>query len=169
MFGELILLRHAKSAWPVGIRDIDRPLSGRGVRNAGHFGELLAADSVVPDVVICSPAVRTRETGQLVADHAGIDPLLAQVDPRLYGATWWDVLDVVRELAPNVGRALIIGHNPSMEDLAGQLAGAGSNSDAVRHLRAKFPTCGAAFLESDEQWNRWGGNCAALKRFWTPR
>ena len=83
-----------------------------------------------------------------------------------YGSTY---VDVVRELAPIVGRALIIGHNPSMEDLAGQLAGAGSNSDAVRNLRAKFPTCGAAFLESDEQWNRWGGNCASLKRFWTPR
>ena len=169
MFGELILLRHAKSAWPVGIRDIERPLSARGQRNAKRFGEMLISQELVPDVVVCSPAARTRETWHLVAQAGGFDPQSVQVDRRLYAATWWDVLDVVRQLPAEATRALIIGHNPSVEDLAGQLSGPGSDANAVRGMRAKFPTCAAAFLHSDQQWNRWGGQCASLRSFWTPR
>ncbi len=169
MFHELILLRHAKSAWPVGIRDAQRPLSARGRRNAARFGNVLGSDGVNPEVVIVSPATRTRETWDLVCGQSGIDPGIASFDDRLYAATWWDVLDVVRGIPADCARALVIGHNPAMEDLAGQLADDHSDAQALRELRAKFPTCAAAWIQSDEEWARWGGQCGSLTQFWKPR
>ena len=169
MFHELILLRHAKSAWPVGVRDSQRPLSARGVRSAIRFGEALASRGTKPQTVVISPAERTRATWELVAEHGRIDPGLAVVDPRVYAATWWDVLDVVRELPSDCERALIVGHNPAMEDLAGQLAGPDSEKWAVKDLRTKFPTCAAAYLSSERDWDRWGGQCADLTQLWKPR
>ena len=169
MFHELILLRHAKSAWPVGIRDTQRPLSARGRRDATRFGHVLGSEWERPEAAFVSPAVRTRETWDVVCEHSGINPTIATFDDRLYAATWWDVLDVIRGIAEDCSRAIVIGHNPAMEDLAGQLANEHSDGQAIRELRVKYPTCAAARIHSDENWARWGGQCGTLTQFWTPR
>lgn len=169
MFGELILLRHAKSAWPVGVSDAQRPLSARGIRDARAFGTNLRAAQRQVDVAIVSTAERTRETWSLVAEEAGLSAEAASFDARLYAASWWDVMDVVRGLPDTARTALIVGHNPSLEDLAGQIANSESDTTAMKELRAKFPTCAAAYLRGDAQWSHWGGQCASLVDLWTPR
>lgn len=169
MFEELILLRHAKSAWPIGVRDSDRPLSARGIRDAKMFGAALKTSGRHIDTVLVSPAQRTRQTWSLVSAQVGLDEQAATFDDRLYAASWWDVIDVVRGLPSSTQTALLIGHNPSLEDLAGQLANGNSDAVAMKELRTKFPTCAAAFVTGELGWSKWGGQCAALTEFWTPR
>lgn len=168
MLFELYALRHAKSAWPIGVTDLRRPLAKRGIRNAVRLGAWLVECDVRPDLVVVSPALRTRQTVDLVAEAAGFLPT-AQVDDRLYGASWGDVLDVVRQTPASVKRLMIVGHNPSLEDLAAQLAGPDSDIDAVSALRTKFPTCALAHLRSESDWPHWGSGQAELSLLHTPR
>ncbi|NQU37159.1 MAG: histidine phosphatase family protein [Actinobacteria bacterium] len=165
---ELLLLRHAKSVWPVGVSDIHRPLSKRGIKNAAQLGEWLRKRGIEPDLALVSPARRTKQTIDLVIDAADlhIDPV---VDHRLYAASWWDVLDVVRQAPSSAHRLLVVGHNPSLEDLAIQLAGLESDDDSLNTLRTKFPTCALAVLSSDQEWSDWGSGQAQLNDLRTPR
>jgi phosphohistidine phosphatase len=169
VFRELILLRHAKSAWPIGVRDVDRPLASRGRDNAALFGRWLRDQGVTVDAVVLSPSQRTRSTVELMTSAGGLDDAEIATDERLYASSWWDVLDVVREQKPELERLLVVGHNPSLEDLASQLARPNSDPESMRRLRAKFPTGSAAFLTSSEPWRTWGTDCARLDRLWTPR
>ncbi len=169
MSHELIVLRHAKSAWPVGVRDAKRPLSPRGVRDARTYGLVLEAAGACFDAVVVSPAERTRETWRLVSTAAGYDEADARFDERLYGATWWDVMDVIRDVPSAARSVLLIGHNPSLEDLCVQVASATSNTDVVRAVSTKFPTCAAARIHSELPWSKWGGDCGELVNLWTPR
>lgn len=158
----LILMRHAKSAWPVGVRDLERPLNSRGRRNAETAGAWLGKHYPIPDRIVVSPAIRTRQTWALVSTAAKFTPETASFDPRIYEASWWDLLDLIRESADAAQAVMLIGHNPAFEDLTEELAGAGE-PDFLQQLRAKFPTSAIAVLESAEPWPRWGSNCAFLK------
>lgn len=166
---ELLILRHAKSAWPIGVPDAYRPLSKRGVENATRLGSWLRHHEIDPDLTLVSPARRTRQTIELVAEAADFHSSPPRYDDRLYGASWWDVLDVVRQAPTAVRQLMIVGHNPSLEDLAAQLAGPASDSDALAALRMKFPTCALAVLRSSEDWSQWGSGQAELSRLRTPR
>ncbi len=170
---ELLLLRHAKSAWPFGVTDANRPLARRGIENAsrlgGWFGQQSEeGNSLTPDVILTSPAQRAQHTIDLVVSSAAmaVEP---QVEPRLYDATWWDVLDVVREVPSSTRRLLVVGHNPCLEDLAIELAGPDSDPSALAGLRTKFPTGALAVLQSAQRWSEWGSNQASLQLFRTPR
>ena len=164
----LILMRHAKSDWPVGVPDLDRPLSQRGTRNAEAAGRWIAGTLAKPDRIVVSTARRTRETWDLVSSAAGFDPESAEFDPRVYAASWWDLLDLVRETPAQAQSLMLIGHNPSMEDLAEELADTGK-PEFLRQLRAKFPTSAVAVLTSDEPWPKWGSRTATLENFGIPR
>jgi phosphohistidine phosphatase len=165
---DLLLLRHAKSAWPIGVSDARRPLSKRGVENATQLGHWLRRHQIDPDLTLVSPARRTRQTIELVTDAAGLATELRAED-KLYGASWWDVLDVVRQAPTSVRQLMIVGHNPSLEDLAAQLAGPASDVHALGALRTKFPTCALAVLRSSEEWSQWGSGQAELSQLRTPR
>jgi len=165
---ELLLLRHAKSAWPIGVSDIHRPLSKRGMKNATQLGQWLKRRGIAPDQTLVSPAQRTKQTVDLVGEAAGFS-VLPETDHRLYAASWWDVLDVVRQAPSSTQRLLIVGHNPSLEDLAAQLAGRDSDPEASKRLRTKFPTCALAVLRSSEDWAQWGSGQAELSRLRVPR
>src|SRR5689334_23158709 len=107
----LVLLRHAKSAWPDAVPDLKRPLNERGRRDAPAAGRWLREYIDDLGAVVCSPARRTRETWALVA--AELDgPPSPTLDERIYGAPPDDLLAVVRDLPDDAGTALLIGHNP---------------------------------------------------------
>src|ERR1700735_1567796 len=89
----LILLRHAKSAWPDDVPDHDRPLASRGRRDAPAAGRWLRKSGYVPDRVLCSTARRTRETWQLVEEELGAHPQTVFED-RVYGASSAELLDL---------------------------------------------------------------------------
>lgn len=122
----LVLLRHAKSAWP-DVRDHDRPLAPRGRRDAPVAGRWLRAARLVPDQVLCSTAKRTRQTWQLAAPEllgpgrpGGGPPVT--FEPQVYEASVADLLGVLHEVSGGVRTLLLIGHEPGMSRLALTLA-----------------------------------------------
>jgi phosphohistidine phosphatase len=138
----LILLRHAKSDWP-DVPDRERPLAKRGRRDAPVVGRWLRERGYLPDAVICSTSLRTRQTWELVAKELGGSPSVT-FEQRAYGAGEMTLLYLARELPGRCRAALIVAHNPGISDLAASLA------EAEPHLR--FPTAAVAVLEFDGDW-----------------
>ncbi|PKW06360.1 phosphohistidine phosphatase [Streptomyces sp. 1222.5] len=164
----LMVLRHAKSAWPEGVQDHRRPLGPRGLRDAPAAGRALAEVGGLPDLALCSTAVRARRTWELAAAEWGTPPPV-RYDRRLYAAGVADLLDVVREVPREVEALLLVGHNPGLEELVAELAGDGLD-DSLERLRAKFPTSAIAILTwRGTGWPALGPGTALLTSFMVPR
>ncbi|WP_432027164.1 SixA phosphatase family protein [Streptomyces sp. 1222.5] len=164
----LMVLRHAKSAWPEGVEDHRRPLAPRGLRDAPAAGRALAEAGGLPDLALCSTAVRARRTWELAAAEWGTPPPV-RYDRRLYAAGVADLLDVVREVGREVETLLLVGHNPGLEELVAELAGDGLD-DSLERLRAKFPTSAIAVLTwRGTGWPALGPGTALLTSFMVPR
>ncbi|MGW2489973.1 SixA phosphatase family protein [Streptomyces sp. NPDC001606] len=164
----LIVLRHAKSAWPEGVEDHRRPLAPRGLRDAPAAGRALAEADFLPDLALCSTAVRARQTWQLASAEWGTPPPV-RYDRRLYGAAVPDLLEVVREVPAEVETLLLIGHNPGLEDLVLALAGDGLD-DTLDRVRTKFPTAALAVLAwRGTGWPALAPGVALLTWFTVPR
>lgn len=164
----LLLLRHAKSSWAdPGVRDHDRPLNDRGRRGAVAMGDHLRAQGWIPDLVLCSSARRTCETAALLALP---DALPVDIEHALYLANPETVVERIRTVDESVGTVMVIGHNPTTEELALDLAsGATGDPDAIRRLGTKYPTGALAVLEIDRQWSDLADRGAALTHFVSPR
>ncbi|MFG2133388.1 SixA phosphatase family protein [Streptomyces sp. NPDC048751] len=140
----LVVLRHAKSAWPEGVPDHERPLAPRGRRDAPAAGRALAEIDCLPDLALCSTATRARETWELASAQWGTPPPVRH-DPRLYAADVPELLQVVREAPAQAATLLLIGHNPGLEELVLDLAGDGLDN-LLDEVRLKFPTSAIAVL-----------------------
>ena len=163
----LLLLRHAKSARPEGVRDFDRPLSKRGREAAPRIGAYLADERLVPDLALVSPARRARETWDLVKPRLG--EVSERFEPRIYEAMADRLLAVVRETGSEIGALLMVGHNPGFEELAKRLAGSGER-DAQKQLAWKYPTAALAVINlTIEDWADAAPRSGRLQRFVTPR
>ena len=160
---KLVLLRHAKSAWP-DLPDHERPLAGRGRRDAPVMGRWLRAAGHVPDQVLCSTARRTRETWQLAQPGLGAAPPV-RFEDQVYEASAAQLLDLARHAPPAAKTLLIVGHDPGIPGsallVAGAAAPAGSGGESgavpqavVDRMRAKFPTAAIAVLELTGPWDR---------------
>jgi len=163
----LILLRHAKSDYPDGVADHERPLAPRGVREAGLAGDWLRSGVVDPPVqaVLCSTATRTRQT----LARTGIDAPAQYVD-RLYDARPGDVIAEINAVSPDVRTLLVIGHEPTMSSVALGLAGGpGTDESAAREISQKYPTSALAVLRIPGPWDSLELGGAALERFHVPR
>src|SRR3954451_9727604 len=147
----LMLFRHAKSAYPAGVEDHERPLAERGRKAAPAIGRYMADQELVPDLAVVSTARRAQETWALAAQALGTD-VPRREEGRIYEAGPAAILDTVRQTAPGIGTLLLVGHNPGFEDLAAELVG-GGDKDALARLRTKFPTAGLAVIDFDFQ--RW--------------
>jgi phosphohistidine phosphatase len=157
----LVLLRHAKSSWAdAGLADIDRPLSSRGRGAAALVGRYIRDHRIKPQLVLCSPAARTRQT----LERLRLDPgVVVAVEDELYGAGAPELLGRLRRIATTVGTVLLIGHNPGIHDLAVSLARDPSGLGS-------FPTAALADLEILEgTWDQLGPGRAALHAFVLPR
>ncbi|MEU2118131.1 histidine phosphatase family protein [Streptomyces sp. NPDC016459] len=140
----LFVLRHAKSAWPEGVADQDRPLGPRGLRDAPAAGRFLAETDGLPDLVLCSPARRARDTWKLAAAELE-SPVPTRHEPRLYGADGPELLDILHGVPDEVATLLLVGHNPGLEDLILLLA-TRAVGDGMDRVRTKFPTSAIAVL-----------------------
>lgn len=162
----LHLLRHAKSDWgDPSLGDHDRPLTSRGRRAASSMAEWMETNGVRPAVVLCSTAVRARQTLDRVLPALG-DPVVSY-EEGLYHVTGEDLLARLRELPDGAGEALLVGHNPGLQDLAVDLAAPGPERDRIA---AKLPTGGFVALGADvPRWSDLAGGSAAVVVFVTPR
>ena len=165
----LVLLRHAKSAWP-DVPDHERPLARRGQRDAPVMGHWLRAAGYVPDLVLCSSARRARETWELAQAELGAAPQVRFSD-GVYEAAPADLIGLARETASSVRVLLIVGHNPAMEELALDLAGGegAAAAETLNRMQAKFPTAAVAVLTVTGGWAGLGRKSARLTCFVTPR
>ncbi len=164
----LCLLRHAKSAWPSGIGDFDRPLNGRGRETAGLMGRYMAGAALAPDIVLCSAATRTRETLELAALFWKSRPTIV-IEPELYLAGERTLMAQARRIDDRHRIGLMIGHNPGTQALALQLAEAAPEIERDR-LATKYPTAGLAVFDFDvETWSQIAAELATLRVFVTPR
>ncbi|MFD9541912.1 SixA phosphatase family protein [Streptomyces sp. NPDC060022] len=118
----LVVLRHAKSAWPDDVGDHKRPLAPRGRRDAPAAGCWLREAGCVPNLVVCSTTRRTRQTWALVSDELEAGTPVTH-DARLYQASAWELLGVVRDIPAQVRTLILVGHNPGVQDLVLMLTG----------------------------------------------
>ena len=163
--GRLLLLRHAKADWPQeDIRDADRPISPKGRRAIEPIAEYLAASGIEPDLVLCSSALRTRQTLERLADALPPSvPVLTE--DRLYLAEPNDLLSRLREIDEGVPTVMLIGHNPGIHALA-----VGLLTAAERHRIPTFPTAALAVQELlVSRWAELGPGTTRLVDFVTPR
>ncbi|MEO1199631.1 MAG: histidine phosphatase family protein [Pseudomonadota bacterium] len=165
----LLLLRHAKSAWDdPTLADHDRPLADRGRKAARVMAGFLAEHELVPGRILCSTAQRTRETLSHVVPMLSGETEI-RLTRKLYEADGGDYMTAIREGGAAAPMLMLIGHNPTMEDTAQLLAGAGERSALVK-MREKFPTCALAVIDFDiASWRDIGPGAGRLTQFVTPR
>lgn len=158
---QLLVMRHAKSSWKeAGMADHDRPLNKRGRAAAPLMGRRLRERQIRPDLLLCSTARRAQETAQLVVEAAELElaPLalsdLYLAPPDIYIAQ-------LRHQPDAVASAMVVGHNPGLEELLESLCG-------VTHA---VPTAAVAIVELDiAQWSELtASGDARLAEFWRPR
>lgn len=135
---KLYLLRHAKSSWDhFGIIDYDRPLNDRGQRQAEAMGQFFQANNFQIDLILCSGALRTRETLELLLDHYDYQGEIEYQD-EIYASSPSILEDLIDQA--DVETLLLIGHNPEIELLASSLSG--------EHLTMK--TCQLAVIDMEQ-------------------
>lgn len=164
----LIVLRHAKSDYPPGVADHERPLNARGRRDAPAAGRWLAESGLRIDRAVVSTAERTRQTWALAAGQLG-EPVATGFDERIYLADWGTLLQVVADCPDDVETLILVGHNPGCEDLAAGLAGPGSHAEAMQSMAVKYPTSALAVLVLTDSWSRLRPGGAVLREFVVPR
>jgi phosphohistidine phosphatase len=118
----LVLIRHAKSDWSAHASDRDRPLNGRGQRQAPETGRWLAEHLDPIEIAVVSPAQRARSTWELVSAQLAEQPP-TRIDDRAYTFDGHGLLPIVRELDDGVSVAALVGHNPAMEEFVSTLTG----------------------------------------------
>jgi phosphohistidine phosphatase len=160
----LYLLRHAKSSWDdPGIEDHERPLAPRGRRAAGVLAGHVRSAGIVPELVLCSSARRTRETLEVVDP-----PGEWQIESGLYAASPGTVLARLQSVPDGVRSAMVIGHNPTMQVLVLRLAAAASEAD-LEEVQRKFPTGALATLTFEGAWSELAPGRARLAAYVRPR
>jgi phosphohistidine phosphatase len=156
----LLLLRHAKSAWDTGAAsDFDRPLAGRGERDAPTMGKWLKNQGLVPNTVISSPALRAKQTSEAACRKMGIKPKEIRWDNRVYAATVSELLKVLEEYKKQPKTLMLVGHNPGLEDLLIYLVGGAIQMAPDGKL---LPTAAVAYLKMPSNWKDTGKGAGQL-------
>lgn len=165
----LMLLRHAKSDWTgMGARDHERVLAQRGRETAPRIGAYMARHGLVPDLVICSTATRTRQTWDIVAAAFRQEPDVVY-DDRLYEAGPDALQGLVKQTRREAHALLLVGHNPGLQKFAERMIASG-DIDARQRLLEKYPTAALAVIDfAVDDWNKLHPMAGRLDRFVIPR
>jgi phosphohistidine phosphatase len=165
----ILLFRHAKSDWSdPDMADHDRRLNRRGEEAAPKIGAYLARHRLIPQRVLCSTARRARDTWELAAAELPNPPPVTY-EERLYNARPGAILDVLQRLEGNIRSALVVGHNPGLQEVATLLIASG-DLDHRERLREKFPTAGLVVIDfAVDNWAKLHPHSGRLERFVVPR
>ena len=167
----ILLLRHAKSDWGhPGLDDLDRPLSRRGERAAEAMADYIVRNAPRPDLILCSTAVRTRQTLAPLVHRLDRPPRRpSRLERGLYLASEEALLQRLRALPDEVRTVLLIGHNEGIGQLAQTLAGSGPLADLTA-LHEKFPTGALAGVRiPGDRWRDLASGTGELVSFVRPR
>ena len=158
----LIIVRHAKSAkGDPGRRDFDRPLSGRGKRDAPVIARRLKTAGAVPEIAVSSPALRARQTAEAMADGMALAADAVRYEDELYSAGLEELVRAVRALEPGTSTVMLVGHNPGVSALAGWI---------TNGTVGELPTCAAVVADFDiAEWREVGAGTAAVRIYEYPK
>lgn len=160
----LVLMRHAKAETGLGKSDHDRELTARGRRDAGAAAEWLRGEGIVPDLVVCSTAMRTRQTWE-AARTGGVNAPYVEYRSCVYQGGPADVVEALREDAGEMGTVLVVGHNPTMAQLTSLLSDGDGSRQAHDALGDGFSTSGVAVLRYQGSWENLAFGACVLDRF----
>jgi phosphohistidine phosphatase len=157
----LFVVRHAKSSWKFEeLSDVDRPLKGRGIRDAKTVADYLAENDVKPDVVYSSPATRALHTALIFCRRLGYPFAEIQIRDSLYMTKVSDMIEVVKSAPDQADTIMLFGHNPTITNFINKLA-----DQKIGHM----PTTGMVSLQFDiEKWSEMDGN-AEIAMFEYPK
>ncbi|MDZ4681434.1 MAG: histidine phosphatase family protein [Saprospiraceae bacterium] len=158
----IYFVRHAKSSWghPT-LRDIERPLEERGLRDAPFMAKVLKSEGAEPDLLLSSPATRAYSTALYFADAFEIDRRDVQLEPRIYEAFAEDILDIISKLPDEAHTVLLFGHNPTFTTIA--------NRFSNKYID-NVPTCGIFKVEAKvNSWKEFKAPAAVLTAFHYPK
>ncbi len=165
MSKELWLLRHGKAERFEVTEDYDRKLKKRGKRDAKRIGEWMQTNGLIPDVIISSPATRALLTAKIVSDAIDKDRHDIQQEKRLYDEGVVRVKSVLAECPADLGRVLMVGHNPEFEDLLAYLVDPADLPEVDKLL----PTAGFVRLGLPDDWSKLPQGCAKLLTITNPK
>lgn len=142
---DLILLRHAKSSWDTpGLNDFDRPLNKKGLKNVPLIGSILKNKyGIKPDLIISSPALRAKQTTEIISQELEYPLEKIKYTQRLYSASFTEILSVLHSINEEYNCVILVGHNPAL-------------TEASNFLSEKYvdniPTCGIVKSSFKGEW-----------------
>jgi len=156
----LLIMRHAKAETPPDYpSDFERPLADRGRKDACFTGNLFKSKNIVPDMIISSPAKRAIKTAELFAENIGFTEKIVQ-NKDFYEAYMEDILSVLKTVPENINTLMIVGHNPTWENLASRLTGE----------YVSMPTCAVAIIDfKKEKWSEITFKTCTLSELFKPK
>jgi phosphohistidine phosphatase len=164
------LFRHAKSGQKNDpkIEDFDRTLANRGLKDAPRMGMAMSDYKLRPNLALCSPSARTRQTYALAAAQAWDNPPRLRFDDRLYEAAASSMMTILRELPADVAHVMIVGHNPGLHELALELIQ--PQQKCTVGFADKFPTAAIASFTFDiDDWKELAPHTGKLRLYTTPK
>lgn len=155
-------VRHAKSSWKDGsLRDFDRPLNKRGLRDAPFMANLMKEKGIQPDAIISSPANRAYTTATYFAKALGIEENQIIKEEEIYEAYYSTVLSIVQKQAKNIDILVVFGHNPAFTNLANLF---------TRNYIDNVPTCGIIEISANiEKWSELNEETGNVVNFLYPK
>jgi phosphohistidine phosphatase len=166
----LLVLRHAKSSWAQdGLPDHDRPLNARGLRDAPRMALHLAHAAPRPDRVLCSTALRARQTLDAVLEALPAPPPPVALEPELYLAPASRLLARLHTLPAGSPSVLLVGHNPGLEDLVRGLTAGRGDREAAARLDEGLKTATLAVLVFEAPWRELAPASARLAALVRPK
>jgi len=164
---DLLVLRHAKSSWnEPALDDYDRPLSKRGKRDAPRMGQWMREQGLIPDYIVSSPARRAKETTRRICGALDIDPSSVVWEERIYGAELPALLSVIEKIPDSAQCALLVGHNPELEELVAYLVSEGERATLGYGF---LKTATLAMLQTRDPWRDVRAHHARLKCLKRPK
>tara|TARA_B100000029_G_scaffold261372_1_gene257674 strand:+ start:77 stop:577 length:501 start_codon:yes stop_codon:yes gene_type:complete len=129
----LILVRHAKSAWPdISLPDYERPLETQGIEDSNQMGKYLKTKLTKPDYIITSGAKRTLETAQIISKELVKQPIALNINKSIYGASINEMENIIKNFNQKYKNIMVVGHNPTMTLLINKISN--TNIDHVPEL-----------------------------------
>jgi len=143
---KLYLVRHAKSSWEnSALRDKERPLNKRGKNDAPLMGKILSENSIKPDQIISSEAVRAKKTAFAIAKKIDYPKEKIILTDDIYEASTFELLSMIKHFDKDCNSVMLFGHNPALTDLFNYL---------TKHYIDNIPTCGVTGIEFENEWAR---------------
>ncbi|MEZ4992727.1 MAG: histidine phosphatase family protein [Saprospiraceae bacterium] len=158
----LYLIRHAKSSWDhPELRDIDRPLGSRGLRDAPFMATMIRKEGVKPDKIVSSPARRAHTTAIFFANGLGMDAQEIVLNEDIYEAFGSDILRIANHWPDDWNTVFLFGHNPTFTTVANYFAD---------EMIDNVPTCGIVAISLDaDRWKDVERGAGSVLHFWYPK